>query len=150
MKLGSEIVAIGLKNMKIETEILAILKLGKRPLHWFEIRNELIYDKKENVHALTVKLSRALKHLERDGLVKRNEIGHKNIIYSLPENFNDDFLNKKPSPPLRAILDVVMVGTWEPGISFEKLKKRALDQWIEYFERNVAPELEGFWSDMKQ
>ena len=147
---GTEKAAIRLKDMRLETEILAILKLAQRPLHWFEIRNELIIERKENVQALTVKLSRALRYLQRDELVKKNEIGHKNIVYSLPENFDADFLNRKLSPPLRAVLDVVMIGTWEPGISFEKLKKRARNQWLEYFERNVTPKLEGFWNDMKE
>jgi hypothetical protein len=147
--------------MKQELEIISILKQAKRPLHWKEIYNECLgipgsEEYKPNPKSFAVKLSRILKRMVKDKVLILVSSKHRNVTYDLNPNYNESFYMVKEqklerlTSLLDALLDSVFTGTWEPGISFEDLRKRAHDQWEEYFQKSLEPQLRGFWHAMNQ
>jgi hypothetical protein len=147
--------------MKQELEIISILKQAKRPLHWKEIYNECldILDSekyKPNPRSFGVKLSRILKRMVKDGVLIIVSSQHRNVTYDLSPNYQQRLYKLKEQKLERlfaildSLLDSVFIGTWEPGITFESLKKRAHDQWEEYFQKNVEPTLKRFWEGQKE
>jgi hypothetical protein len=68
--------------MSLDNRIVMLLEnYPNRALHWWEIRNELVMELNiNNVESLSVKLSRALKRLLREGIVEKHDSSHRSML----------------------------------------------------------------------
>jgi hypothetical protein len=137
--------------MSLDNRIVMLLEnYPNRALHWWEIRNELVMELNiNNVESLSVKLSRALKRLLREGIVEKHDSSHRNVTYSLSKNYQRE-LERKYAGTIRGVVQSTFPGVYEPGDSYEKVKRKARRQWIEYFERYEEPELRRAYEEMKK
>ncbi|MFX1521531.1 MAG: hypothetical protein ACFFCD_16610 [Promethearchaeota archaeon] len=126
------------RTRSLEDFIVAIYQIyGDQKLRWSQIRNELlaIEDIPEDVRfseGFSVKLSRALNRLCKEGVLQRHEEGHRKVRYSLAEN---------ASEKLQGTISFVIrgVGQYKPGDTWKDVKKRIIQQMIEDFEENDEP-----------
>lgn len=112
-------------------------------LRWFEIRNELLRDEKVNPNfvltkdssSFNVKVSRALKRLEKQDILEAYEEGHKNISYSLSKKATEKLLRKASSSISKSITGF---GLFSPddflNLSYEQFKRRLLKTYEKMFD----------------
>ena len=137
------------RTKRLEDHIIAIYQnKGNQKLRWSQIRNELLIkddipEDVRNSEGFSVKLSRALNRLRRDEILEKHEKGHQNVSYSLAENAAEKLIQR--DGPFDVIIG--MVGCYKPGDSWEDVKKRALQQWIELFEELHEPELKKHFEE---
>jgi len=117
-------------------------KRGNQKLRWRQIRNELLSNEEiplavRNSEGFSVKLSRSLNRLVREDVLNKHEEGHRNVSYSLKEDAAEKLIERHG--PISIIK--FGAGLYSPGCSYQKVRKRALQQWIEYFEEYYEPEL---------
>lgn len=73
----------------------------KRELRWFEIRNSMLMDDdvpleaRKNVQAFSVKLSRKLDVLVRQGILVKHDRAHKDVTYSLAPDYRLNILKER-------------------------------------------------------
>jgi hypothetical protein len=143
-----------LRKKSLDDEIIDLFKNQDQEFRWSEIRNLLLcYESMEPKtydaeNAFTVKLSRSLNRLSRPGkmqtLEKHNE-GHKKVTYSLTEEARKNILEERDFG-----VSNIMAGVYKPGMTEEELHEKALDKWIEFFEKKQWPGMAKSFQEAKE
>lgn len=124
----------------------------KAELHWHEVRNSLMredgipLEERRKPVAFGVKVSRRLESLAAYKILEKHDKGHRNVTYSLSDDWKLKILKEKGLYSYGATL----VLENSPGDTYEQFKKKALKAIMKDMEEMMEPQFRKEYEEMKK